>query len=243
MLSVVIPVRNGVPLLKETIKSVLEFLEDESAGELIIVSDGCTDDPSSFLASWLQEEDRLRLECLDRHRGKGAAVRHGVISARGDRIAYLDVDLSARPEMLVPLSRVIDEGADLACGSRHLPDSQIENPQGFTRAILGALFRKFVRFMTKIPMKDTQCGCKLFRKEKMLPIFQQLTEEGFAFDIELLLAAQREGLVIKEVPIVWSDGDASSVRPIRDGIRMLKATLRLARSDNRIRNESSRRSR
>ncbi|MEC9475675.1 MAG: glycosyltransferase [Planctomycetota bacterium] len=239
MLSVVIPVRNGVPLLRETINSVLKFLKEGDRGELIIVSDGCTDDPASFLASWVQQEERLRFECLERHRGKGAAVRRGVISARGDRIAYLDVDLSAKPEMLTPLMQSIDAGADIACGSRHVSGSRIDNPQGVPRVILGALFRKLVQMITKLPVKDTQCGCKLFRKDKLLPIFDQLTEEGFAFDIELLLASRRNGLVIEEVPIVWSDGGSSSVKPIRDGMRMLSALIRLARLDRSIRSGNS----
>ena len=235
MLSVVIPVRNGVPLLKKTIKTVLEFLKEENSGELIIVSDGCTDDPTSFMAPWLEQEDRLRFECLDRHRGKGAAVRRGVLSARGDRVAYLDVDLSASPEMLPALLKAVDAGADLVCGSRHIDGSMITVQQGILRVILGALFRKVVHLSTTLPVKDTQCGCKMFRREKLLPIFDQLQEEGFAFDIELLLAARRQGLVIEEIPIVWSDGGSSSVSPILDGMKMLSALIRLVRRDRALR--------
>lgn len=236
VLSVVIPVRNGVPLLKRTIQTVLEFLEDEIGGELIIVSDGCTDDPSSFMAPWLEKETRLRFECLDRHRGKGAAVRHGVLCARGDTIAYLDADLSAAPEMLLPLLRSLEQGADLACGSRHLPGSKIEVSQGILRVMLGTLFRRTVHFMTNLSVVDTQCGCKAFRSDKLIPIFDQLEEDGFAFDIELLLAARRHELGIVEIPITWSDDGRSTIRPIRDGLRMLGALIRLARQDRRARN-------
>jgi glycosyltransferase involved in cell wall biosynthesis len=237
VLSVVIPVRNGVPLLERTLERVLEFLEDEVDGELIIVSDGCTDDPSSFMAPWLEKEDRLRFERLDRHRGKGAAIRRGVLSARGDMIAYLDADLSAAPQMLIPLLRSVEDGADLACGSRHLPGSTIDVPQGILRVILGSLFRRVVQLVTGLPVKDTQCGCKVFRSEKLIPIFDQLQEEGFAFDIEILLAARRHGLVIEELPVVWSDHPRSSLRPIRDGIRMLGALIRLVRHDRRSRRQ------
>lgn len=234
LLSIVIPVRNGASLLEGTVEAVLQFLDKHdpaAGGELIVVSDGCVDAPETVLESVLSKDSRLRLERLDRSRGKGAAVRHGVLVARGEQIVFLDVDLSAQPQMIARLLAALDAGADLACGSRHQAGSKIEISQGIFRAWLGALFRFLVRMTTRLQIGDTQCGCKAFQRDQVAPIFEQMVEEGFAFDIELLLEARRRGLVIEEVPIEWADGESSSVRPIRDGLKMLLALLRLTIRD------------
>ena len=139
-------------------------------------------------------------------------------------------------EMLLLLLAALDEGADLACGSRHVVGSRIAVSQGALRVWMGSLFRRLVRLIADLPVRDTQCGCKAFQREKFLPIFDQLQEEGFAFDIEILLEARRQGFVIAEVPIVWSDAKKSTVRPIRDGIQMFRALIRRVRHDRTARN-------
>ncbi|MDE0961408.1 MAG: glycosyltransferase [Planctomycetota bacterium] len=234
MLSVVIPIRNGTAFIQQTTEAVLLFLESYGSpaeGELIFVSDGCTDQPEVELKSRLEKDSRVRLERLGQPCGKGAAVRRGVLAARGDRVAYLDVDLSARPEMLVRLLAALDHGTDFACGSRHHVASRITVSQGLARVGLGWLFRRLVRAATGLEMSDTQCGCKAFLRQPMLPIFEQMKEPGFAFDIELLLEARHRKLVIEEIPIDWADGVSSSVKPVRDGIQMLSALIRLANRD------------
>lgn len=234
MLSVVIPIRNGTAFIQHTTEAVLWFLDSLGTAyesELIFVSDGCTDQPERALQSWLDVDSRVRLEQLGKHCGKGAAVRKGVLAARGDRVAFLDVDLSARPEMLIRLLAALDGGADFACGSRHHEAANITIGQGLARASLGRLFRVLVRAATHLDLLDTQCGCKAFLRQPMLPIFEQMKEQGFAFDIELLLEARHRNLVIEEVPIDWADESSSSVRPVRDGVQMLSALIRLAFRD------------
>ena len=130
LLSIVIPVRNGASLLEGTVEAVLQFLDKHDpsdGGELIVVSDGCVDAPETVLEAVLDKDSRLRLERLDRPRGKGAAVRHGVLAARGAQIAFLDVDLSAQPQMIARLCSALDAGADLACGSRHGAGSKMRS--------------------------------------------------------------------------------------------------------------------
>ncbi len=228
MLSVVIPVRNGATMLDETISEVLRFLDNQAPeGELIVVSDGCSDQPDRILQPWLERDDRVRFEKLDLPTGKGAAVRHGVMIARGDRIAFLDVDLSARPEMLNRLQAALDEGVDVACGSRHTIGAMITTEQGLLRRFLGTSFRLLVQKSTDLPVLDTQCGCKAFRSDSVVPIFKEMQEMGFAFDLELLLHARRRHLEIREVPIDWADSSSSRVRPLRDGFLMMKSLLRL----------------
>ena len=234
VLSVVIPIRNGTAFIQHTTEAVLWFLDSLGTAyesELIFVSDGCTDQPERALQSWLDVDSRVRLEQLGKHCGKGAAVRKGVLAARGDRVAFLDVDLSARPEMLIRLLAALDGGADFACGSRHHEAANITIGQGLARASLGRLFRVLVRAATHLDLLDTQCGCKAFLRQPMLPIFEQMKEQGFAFDIELLLEARHRNLVIEEVPIDWADESSSSVRPVRDGVQMLSALIRLAFRD------------
>lgn len=234
MLSVVIPIRNGTAFIQYTTEAVLWFLDSLGKAyesELIFVSDGCSDQPERALQSWLDVDSRVRLERLGKHCGKGAAVRKGVLAARGDRVAFLDVDLSARPEMLVRLLAALDRGTDFACGSRHHVGSRITVGQGLARGGLGKLFRVMVRAATHLDLQDTQCGCKAFLRQPMLPIFEQMKEQGFAFDIELLLEARHRNLVIEEIPIDWADDSSSSVRPVRDGLLMLSALIRLAYRD------------
>ncbi len=230
MLSVVIPVWNGRSMLERAIGETLDYLgtlDDE--GELLIVSDGCTDDPEEILGPWSERDSRLRFSRLDRHRGKGAAVRQGVLEAKGDQVAMLDVDLSAAPESLTILRRELEPGIDIVCGSRSLPDSNLPRPQGLPRRWAGKAFRGLVRSFTGLQIKDTQCGCKLFRTEKIRPVFESLKTEGWAFDVEVLAKAHSLGLEIREVPVTWNDSGESRVRLFKDGFQMLWTVVTLPR--------------
>lgn len=228
MLTVVIPVWNGRSMLTEAIAETLGYLDTlEDEGELLIVSDGCDDQPEEILGPWAERDSRLRWVALDRHRGKGAAVRKGVLEARGDQIAMLDVDLSAKPDSLNILLQAMTSKVDIVCGSRALKNSKLPKPQGPVRSLSGSLFRGMVMAMTGLEIRDTQCGCKLFRASAVRAIFKDLKTEGFAFDVELLVLARGRGLKIEEVPIEWSDSGESRVHLLRDGMRMFWTVLSL----------------
>lgn len=228
VLTVVIPVWNGRSMLDRAISETLEYLDTlEEEAELLVVSDGCDDRPEEILGPWTERDPRFRWAALDRHRGKGAAIRKGVLEARGDLIAMLDVDLSAKPDSLDDLRAAMTPDVAIVCGSRALSESKLPKPQGPLRSLSGNLFRAWVMAMTGLEIRDTQCGCKLFRASAVKGIFQELKTEGFAFDVELLVLARGRGLKIEEVPIEWSDSDQSSVRLFQDGIRMIWTVMSL----------------
>lgn len=228
MFSVVIPVWNGRNMLEPAILATLEYLETlGEEGELLVVSDGCDDRPEEILGPWADRDSRVRWFSLDQHRGKGAAVRRGVLEARGDQIAMLDVDLSARPDSLDSLRQAMTSDVAIVCGSRALRESKLPKPQSALRRFAGHLFRLGVSGLTGLQIRDTQCGCKLFLSSEAKPLFQKMKTDGFAFDVELLVLARGRGLKVVEVPIEWSDSDQSSVRLFRDGLRMIWTILSL----------------
>ncbi|MAJ28262.1 hypothetical protein CBD41_02450 [bacterium TMED181] len=218
-------------MLERAIRETLGYLDTlGDGGELLLVSDGCEDQPEEILGPWQDRDSRLRWIQLDRHRGKGAAVRQGVLEARGDQIAMLDVDLSASPDSLRILRAAMSSGVSVVCGSRALSESVLPKPQGWLRRLSGSIFRDLVRVYTGLKIRDTQCGCKLFEASVIKPIFRDMKTEGFAFDVEVLVRARQSGLEIVEVPIEWSDAEESRVQLLRDGLRMLWVVLTLPRS-------------
>ena len=218
-------------MLERAIRETLGYLDTlGDGGELLLVSDGCEDQPEEILGPWQDRDSRLRWIRLDQHRGKGAAVRKGVLEARGDQIAMLDVDLSASPSSLTVLRAAMSPGVSVVCGSRALSESVLPKPQGLLRRLSGSIFRELVRTYTGLNIRDTQCGCKLFDANVIKPIFRSLKTEGFAFDVELLVRARQRELKIVEVPVEWSDAEESRVHLLRDGLRMLWVLLTLPRS-------------
>ncbi|MBC8261081.1 MAG: glycosyltransferase [Planctomycetia bacterium] len=230
LLSIVIPVWDGAKFLGSAVEATLEYVDslDEDA-EVIVVSDGCTDNPQEVMAHLSHRDKRAKFIILDKHRGKGAAVRAGVLAAKGDFVAMLDVDLSARPEMISVLQKNMEPEVSIVCGSRSIPGADLPVPQKWHRRCAGYVFSSLVHFFSGIQVQDSQCGCKLFRSEHLKPIFVGLKTEGFAFDVEVLLKAEQSGLVVREVPITWSDSGESKVRFIRDGMKMLWTVLTLRR--------------
>src|SRR5262249_49876937 len=153
----------------------------------------------------------------DRNHGKGYAVRQGVLAASGKYVLFTDADLSAPIEELNKLLLVAqNEAADVVIGSRALDRSYIQKHQSQLRELGGTLFNLMVRLLLGLRLHDTQCGFKLFHRERCRKIFEQQTRSGFGFDPELLFLAKRNGLTIRETPVRWSHSEGSKVNPLRD---------------------------
>ncbi|MCR4278307.1 MAG: glycosyltransferase family 2 protein [bacterium] len=178
--------------------------------EIIVVDDGSTDDTAVIVRSLANEYSQIHLFHHDTNRGKGSAVRSGVMEAKGDWILLLDADLSAHPrEMIALISRL--ESCDMIIGSRRARGTRIEKAQPFYRVFFGRLFNFFgVRLYLGLPFYDTQCGFKLFRKD-IAPICSQLQTAGWVFDVELIARVFIKGFRIVEVPVTWSHGRESKV--------------------------------
>jgi dolichyl-phosphate beta-glucosyltransferase len=232
-LSVLIPAYNEEARLGPTLDGVARCLQaDGLSAEILVVDDGSRDATADVATGFATPPGvELRLLKLDQNRGKGAAVRLGARQARGRLVLLSDADLSTPIEEWRKLESALAGGFDIAIGSRGLADSQIELHQPFYRESMGKIFNLLVRSLGLSEFRDTQCGFKLFTHEAARTSLAKLSLERFAFDVEALLIAQRSGLRVVEVPIVWRDSRGSRVRPGADSLRMALDLLRLKLRD------------
>lgn len=197
--------------------------------ELIVVDDGSRDATPHLLAAHERLGERLRVITLAHNRGKGAAVRVGMLEAEGDRALLTDVDLSTPLDDVLTLAAALDEGADVALGSRALPESQVLVRQPAYRELMGKGFNALLRLGTGLTIHDTQCGFKLFDLERARTLFELQRVDGFAFDAEICVLAHRHGLRVVELPVRWTNDRRTHVALIRSSARMALDLLRIAR--------------
>jgi dolichyl-phosphate beta-glucosyltransferase len=232
-LSIIIPAYNEQRDIARSLEEVMTFARAcPTLREVIVVDDGSTDGTAAIVeAARLRYADfpaALRLVQNGRNLGKGATVRNGVLAAAGEIVLFTDADLSA-PIMEAPrLVEPVAEGVcDVAIGSRAVDRSLIGVRQGRFRENAGKMFNVIVRVLTGLPIRDTQCGFKAFRRDAVLPIFELQRVGGFAFDVELLYLARRRGLRIREIPVRWSHVTHSKVHILWDSLRMFLDVLRI----------------
>lgn len=220
MLSVVIPAHNEA----DHIRGLLEAFSVFSGVELIVAEDASTDGAQNIVQEFAARNNDVVLSSCDTLTGKGAAVKRGLKLAKGDVLGFIDGDGSIHPKELMRVAATIDDGADLAVGSRDLRISVIVRPQPLSRRVSGSIYSLLARALLDTHIKDFQCGCNVFRRE----VWNSLTTtcDGFGFDNELIAKAHKEGFVIIEVPITWSNQFNTKVRITRDVLPMLKCLLK-----------------
>jgi dolichyl-phosphate beta-glucosyltransferase len=219
-LSIVIPAYNEATRIGAAIDASLAHFDDRGiAGELIVVDDGSTDETPALVQGYQEKDARVRLVRLPENRGKGAAVRAGMLGSVGRRALFMDADLSTPLGELLRLEQALDGGADVAIGSRALLGSRIERRQHPGRELMGKTFNLLVRWLALSGFRDTQCGFKLFTRQAADTLFAEARVDRFAFDVEILLLARGRFRVV-EVPVVWRHMDHSKVSPLRDAARM-----------------------
>jgi dolichyl-phosphate beta-glucosyltransferase len=189
--------------------------------EVILVDDGSTDDTAALARTFAQEE-KLDLKVLScgANRGKGAAIRMGVLASTGDTVLICDTDLSTPLEEWEKLAARLPTHP-IAIGSRAIEQSLVRKRQPFYRQFMGRTFNRFVRLLTVRGIGDTQCGFKLFRGDLARELFADAHVDRFAYDVEILYLAQRREIPIAEVPVVWINSPESKVAVVRDSLRML----------------------
>lgn len=231
-LSVIIPAYNEAQRLGPHLGPVLAFLgERYPSYELILVNDGSTDDTANTVARAIASEARACLISYGPNRGKGCAVRTGVLASRGDLVLFMDADLSTPLDEIPRLLNLLEaSSADIVIGSRGLPASAI--------AVKPSLFRRFASWVfDQIKyalvglrgLADTQCGFKVFRGGIARQLFALGKVDRFMFDVEILFLAERAGLTIREMPVAWADQPGSKVRFIEGVINMFRDLWRIRR--------------
>ena len=230
-LSIILPAFNEADRLPPYLGEVKQYLEARYPGahEVIVVDDGSRDGLGAVVEAWRAGWPALRLISHPVNHGKGAAVRTGMLAAGGERLLFADADGATPIAEEVKLHAALESGADLAIGSRLLAAPGARRRRALVRGLAGRLFAAWARWWLRIPVRDTQCGFKMFRREAARDLFQRTSEPGYLFDLELLALAHRRGYRITEVPVDWTEipGGHLSLAGVLPGI--VRAMWRLRR--------------
>ena len=229
--SAVIPAFNEAVRIGDTLLATVAYLEKTSPeSEIIVINDGSTDHTGDVVRQVFAEHTFRSARLLENfpNNGKGVAVRKGLLASTRPIAVFFDADLSTPidelPKIIEPVAA--DE-VDMAFGSRALNRKLIGNRQPWRREQAGRVFNLIVRLATGLPFWDTQCGFKAFRMQSCRQVIEAGKIDGFGFDVELLLLAQRAGLRLREIPVRWNHNEGSKVRFIQDSLRMLREVMAL----------------
>jgi dolichyl-phosphate beta-glucosyltransferase len=224
--SVVIPAFDEAARLPACLRDVVAHFDGRGEPyEVIVVDDGSGDGTGDRVRELARAHPAVRLERFDHNHGKGFAIRAGMAVATGALRLMADADGATPIGEVKRLEAAIQAGADVAVGSRTLRDASVMRRVRPHRHIVGTVFNVIGRVLGVRGVTDTQCGFKLFRGPVAADLFGALRTEGFGFDVELLLRAQRRGYRVAEVPITWMDQPGSRVSVLKEGPRMLAQIL------------------
>lgn len=212
-LSVVIPVYNEEAVLEQTLPTLVAFLEGVADSfEIVCADDGSEDRSAEILAAAAAADDRIRVLSLPENRGKGAAVKVGMLAARGEFSMFMDADLSTPLDEFAGFLGALESGYDVAIGNRRAPGSKIERHQPWLRETLGKGFTALTRLLLAPGINDFTCGFKFFRRDAAQRIFSRSTLDGWAFDAEVVVIAIVQELRIVQIPVAWKHEDDTKVR-------------------------------
>ena len=226
-LSVVVPAFGEERRIGATVAALRAALSDQLSGslELVVVDDG-SDDATTERAREAGADQVIRLPS---NRGKGAAVRAGILASSGSAVVFTDADLSYPPGQVMRLVEQIEAGWDVVVGSRAHADTRTTGASSPLRAISGRLFNLVTGAVLDRRFGDTQCGLKGFHRDAAERVFSLARVDGFAFDVEVLWLAGHLGLAVEEVPVELASAEGSTVRLNVDPVRMLRDLWRIRR--------------
>ena len=234
-LTIIIPAYNEVHRIPHSLKKIATFLRAQTfTSEILVVENGSTDETSAVVREFAQtvsETDPFSLELLHSARGKGAAVKTGMLVGKGDYLFICDADLSMPIEEIVKFlpPQQVPGGYDVAIASREIAGAVRHNEPAY-RHLMGRVFNYVVRTLIIPGIEDTQCGFKMFTQEAAAQIFPHQTIDGWGFDSEILYISHIRELLLIEVPINWYYTAESHINPLSDTIKMLREVLRIRRN-------------
>jgi dolichyl-phosphate beta-glucosyltransferase len=228
--SVVIPAFNEARRLPRYLDEVLAYFDSRGgAYEVLVVDDGSTDGTADAVGTAGRGHPAVHVLRSSRNEGKGAAVRRGMLAARGRHRLFADADGATPIGELKRLEAPLAAGADVVIGSRVGGRSDVSIAARPHRVAAGRVFNRIVAWAGLSGIGDSQCGFKAFTAAAAQPLFEALRTRGFAFDVELLLRARRAGFRVVEVPVNWADQPGSKSSVLGDGPRMVWEIMRIRR--------------
>jgi dolichyl-phosphate beta-glucosyltransferase len=224
--SVVIPAYNEEQRIGESLERIREYcLRARPSHEVIVVDDGSRDGTAAVVLDHAKKWSRLKLMTFP-HRGKGHATKMGILASQGEWILCTDADLSTPIDQVENLLAA-GEQHPIVIGSRSVSGASVTNPPPFHRKVMGRVFNLIVKALAVRGFEDTQCGFKLYRRDAAQNIFERVTLDGFAFDVETLYLAGRLGYPVAEVPVSWSNDKRTKVKLYYDPPRMFFDVLKI----------------
>jgi dolichyl-phosphate beta-glucosyltransferase len=236
-ISIIVPAYEEQARVGDSIKQILAYLErSKLSAELIVVDDGSKDNTAEIAESSASgfHDTTTKVIRYEANRGKGYAVKTGLLAARARIAVFSDADLSTPIEELPKLVEPIQaDEYDVTFGSRALDRSLIGTHQPWRREQGGKVMNLIIRTMSGLPFADTQCGFKAFDMKKFRPLLETMTIDRFGFDVEFLFVAARHKLRLKEIPVRWNNVEGSKVNVLRDTRRMITELNQIRRNAKR----------
>jgi len=228
MISVVLPAYNEANRLRESVEKILDYLEKNfKEFEIIIAEDGSKDGTDRIARELSERYEFVRHLHSKERLGRGKALNNAIRSAKYEFVLYMDVDLSTDLRHVRDVVKALNDGYDIAIGSRLLRESDASRP--LHRDIPSRIYNFLVRFLLRSKIRDHQCGFKAFRRSRIIDLLDEIEDNHWFWDTEILVLAQRRGLKIAEIPVRWRHGGKSKVNLTRDSIYMFKNIIRLMR--------------
>jgi dolichyl-phosphate beta-glucosyltransferase len=240
-LSIVIPAYNEATRLPQSLRRIVEISGSFAFSfEVLVVVEKSTDGTLELARETVAKQENFQIIDNGPQRGKGHAVRSGMLKAAGEYLFYMDADLS------VPIGHVLTfldyfrahPEVDVLIGNRQHMESRVIRKQSLLRRKMGQTFNRILQSLSLLEIRDTQCGFKAFRKNAAREIFPRQKLDGFAFDVELLMLAKKIGFKIADLPVEWSNSPESKVNILRDSLHMLSDAARVGKLVDRTLREN-----
>jgi dolichyl-phosphate beta-glucosyltransferase len=225
-LSIVIPVYNEERRIGPSLDKIMTYLAGQPwTREIVLVDDGSSDDGIKRACSQLEGREQFRVISYGSNRGKGYALKQGMIASEGQYVLFTDADLSTPIEELDKILPLFEQGFDIVQGSRKMPGASVERHQPWLRENMGKVFTALSNLIASVNVSDVTCGFKCYRGEIARDLYGRQRVFDWSFDAEIIHIARRSNYRLKEVPVRWLDERGTKVHLVRDSVRSFKGLL------------------